>query len=58
MEEILNRGGELEQKIEMIDDDSESLLEKDGVGSEMLEKIKDYFSKFPAFPSSGQKKKE
>lgn len=58
VEEILNREGELEQKIERIDDDSKSILEKDGVGSEMLEKIKEFFSQIPEFLNIGKKKKE
>ena len=57
MEEILNKEGELEEKIDSIDDDSKSILAKDGVGQDMLEKIKEFFSQMPGFLNMGDKKK-
>lgn len=57
MEEILNKEGELEEKIDSIDADSKSILAKDGVGQDMLEKIKEFFSQMPGFLNMGDKKK-
>ena len=59
MEEIRNREEELTENIGRIDEDSKSILIKDGVGQEMLEKMKNFFSKFPIlFSSSDKKSKE
>ena len=58
MKETLNREGELEEKIERVDEESKEILAKDGVGTDMLEKIKEFFSKFPLFSNANNKKKE
>ena len=58
MEEIRNREGELKENIERIDEDSKSILAKDGAAPDMLEKIKEFFSQIPGFFNIGDKKKE
>lgn len=57
MEEIRDREGELEEKIERIDDESRSILARDGVGLDILEKLKEFFSKVPEFLNIRDKKK-
>lgn len=57
MGEILNRERDLEEKIEGMDKDSKDILAKDGVGPDMLDKIKEFFSHIPGFLNIGNKKK-
>lgn len=58
MEEIIHAEGGLEEKIERIDEESRSILAMDGVGLDMLEKLKEIFSKIPEFLNIGDKKKK
>jgi len=57
METISNREEELKGRIEDIDGESKNILEKDGVGFGMLEKIKEFFSKVPEILNITAKKK-
>ncbi len=57
MEKIRNDEEKLEENIERVDDDSKDIFVKDGVESDMLEKMKDFFSKFPILFNPSDKKK-
>lgn len=58
MEEILNKEIELEDKIERMDDESKSILKHDGVGSEVLDNIKEFFSTVLEISNISAKKKQ